>query len=61
MRKENEYVPQELLNDLEGKKTNKAHDENGAITADNDIQAESAIIIGGGDPNLSPDAGKPLI
>jgi hypothetical protein len=30
-------------------------------SVENDIQTDSSIIIGEGDPNLSPDAGKPLI
>ncbi|WP_026567080.1 hypothetical protein [Bacillus sp. UNC41MFS5] len=59
MDKEKKNVPQEFQNNI---KDNKNSETN--LTAnleDNDIQPESAIIIGGGDPNLSPDAGKPLI
>ena len=59
MDKEKKNVPQEFQNNAKDNKNNKT-----SLTAnleDNDIQPESAIIIGGGDPNLSPDAGRPLI
>ncbi|MEH7086885.1 hypothetical protein V7139_29880 [Neobacillus drentensis] len=59
MDKEKKNVPQEFQNNMKDNKNSKTN-----LTAnleDNDIQPESAIIIGGGDPNLSPDAGRPLI
>jgi hypothetical protein len=59
MDKEKKNVPQEFQNNVNDNKNNKTN-----LTAnleDNDIQPDSAIIIGGGDPNLSPDAGRPLI
>ncbi|WHY69358.1 hypothetical protein [Neobacillus sp. SuZ13] len=59
MDKEKKNVPQEFQNTIKDNKNSKT-----SLTAnleDNDIQPESAIIIGGGDPNLSPDADRPLI
>lgn len=59
MDKEKKNVPQEFQNNIKENKNSKTN-----LTAnleDNDIQPESAMIIGGGDPNLSPDAGRPLI
>ncbi|MFL6559335.1 MAG: hypothetical protein ACJ8MO_24870 [Bacillus sp. (in: firmicutes)] len=59
MDKETKNVPQEFQSNVKDHKNNKTN-----LTAnleDNDIQPDSAIIIGGGDPNLSPDAGRPLI
>ncbi|MEY2194451.1 hypothetical protein AB7942_17175 [Neobacillus sp. BF23-41] len=59
MDKEKKNVPQEFQNNVNDHKNSKIN-----LTAnleDNDIQPDSAIIIGGGDPNLSPDAGRPLI
>ncbi|WP_144549721.1 hypothetical protein [Bacillus sp. X1(2014)] len=59
MDKEKKNVPQEFQNNMKDNKNSKTN-----LTAnleDNDIQPESAVIIGGGDPNLSPDAGRPLI
>jgi hypothetical protein len=59
MDKEKKNVPQEFQNNVNDNKNSKTN-----LTAnleDNDIQPDSAIIIGGGDPNLSPDAGRPLI
>ncbi|PGY08341.1 hypothetical protein [Bacillus sp. AFS031507] len=59
MDKEKKNVPQEFQNNVNDHKNSKIN-----LTAnleDNDIQPDSAIITGGGDPNLSPDAGRPLI
>ncbi|MEH7483603.1 hypothetical protein V7157_21560 [Neobacillus drentensis] len=56
---EKKNVPQEFQNNVNDHKNSKTN-----LTAnleDNDIQPDSAIITGGGDPNLSPDAGRPLI
>ena len=58
MKKDNLNDPQEFQN--KGI-TNEKMNKNVEVNLDNDdIQAESAIIIGGGDPNLFPDGGKPL-
>jgi hypothetical protein len=59
MDKEKKNVPQEFQNNVNDNKNNKTNLS--ANLEDNDIQPDSAIIIGGGDPNLSPDAGRPLI
>ncbi|MDQ0200249.1 hypothetical protein [Neobacillus ginsengisoli] len=57
MQKGNQNSPQEFQN--KGN-TNEKMNKNIEVDLDNnDIRAESAIINGGGDPNLSPDAGKP--
>ncbi|SMQ77434.1 hypothetical protein SAMN05444673_2758 [Bacillus sp. OV166] len=59
MDKEKKNVPQEFQNNVNDHKNSKTN-----LTAnleDNDIQPDSAIITGGGDPNLSPDSGRPLI
>ncbi|MGG1677012.1 hypothetical protein ACIFOT_14835 [Neobacillus sp. NRS-1170] len=56
MPKEND--PQEFQN--KGKINEKMNKDVEVNLDNNDIQAESAIIIGGGDPNLFPDGGKPL-
>ncbi|MBT2730697.1 hypothetical protein J7E63_28195 [Bacillus sp. ISL-75] len=59
MDKEKKNVPQEFQNNVNDHKNSKT-----ILTAnleDNDIKPDSAIITGGGDPNLSPDAGRPLI
>ncbi|MGG3466296.1 hypothetical protein ABES02_01850 [Neobacillus pocheonensis] len=59
MKKDNPNDPQEFQN--KGI-TNEKMNKNVEVNLDNnDIQAESAIIIGGGDPNLFPDGGKPLV
>lgn len=59
MDKEKKNVPQEFQNNVNDHKNSKAKVP--ANLEDNDIQTESAMISGGGDPNLSPDAGKPLL
>ncbi|MFP5115345.1 hypothetical protein ACSU64_23625 [Bacillaceae bacterium C204] len=59
MDKEKKNVPQEFQNNVNDHKNSKA--KVSANLEDNDIQTESAMISGSGDPNLSPDAGKPLI
>ncbi len=61
MSKESQKVPQEFQNDVNGKPEVKSSKTTAANFDDNDIQPESSIIIGGGNSNLSPDAGKPLI
>ncbi|MEH7306946.1 hypothetical protein [Neobacillus drentensis] len=59
MDKEKKNVPQEFQNNVNDHKNSKA--KVSANLEDNDIQTESAMIVGGGDPNLSPDAGRPLL
>lgn len=59
MDKEKKNVPQEFQNNANDHNNSKA--KVSANLEDNDIQTESAMISGGGDPNLSPDAGKPLL
>lgn len=59
MRKDPQNLPQEFQNQ-KGRPIDT--DENETVSVEeNDIYTDSSIIIGGGDPNLSPDAGKPLI
>ncbi|KAA9023865.1 hypothetical protein [Niallia endozanthoxylica] len=60
MNKDN-HTPQEFQHDLKRDLTGKANRKDISNVAENDQQPDGAIIIGGGDPNLSPDAGKPLI
>ena len=57
MNKGSQKSPQEFQND--GKVTGRMNQEN--LVEENDIQTDSSVLIGKGDPNLSPDAGKPLI
>ncbi|MEH7501040.1 hypothetical protein V7152_03200 [Neobacillus drentensis] len=59
MDKEKKNVPQEFQNNVNENKNSKTNVA--ANLEDNDIQSDSAIITGGGDPNLSPDAGRPLL
>jgi hypothetical protein len=59
MDKEKKNVPQEFQNNVHENKNSKTNIA--ANLEDNDIQSDSAIINGGGDPNLSPDAGRPLL
>jgi hypothetical protein len=61
MQKENQNVPQEFQNRINGKTNDGANKKDLANVEDNDILADSTAIIGGGDPNISPNAGKPLI
>jgi hypothetical protein len=61
MDNEKKNVPQEFQNNVNDHKNNKTNKNLTANLEDNDIQPDSAMIIGGGDPNLSPDAGRPLI
>ena len=60
MSKDN-HTPQELQNTLKGDLTGRANQKDISNVAKNDQYTDSTVIIGGGDPNLSPDAGKPLI
>jgi hypothetical protein len=53
MQKDSQNLSQEFQNGLKGK-------TNETTNKENDTQAENSIIIVGGDPNLSPNAGKPL-
>lgn len=61
MNKEKKNVPQEFQNNIKDHKNNKTNKNLTANLENNDIQPDSSMIIGGGDPNLSPDAGRPLI
>jgi hypothetical protein len=57
MEKDKQKLPQEFQSNqqIEGSKNQED------LAEQNDIQSDSVFIIGGGDPNLSPDAGKPMI
>jgi len=57
MNKVNQKSPQEFQNS--GKVTGRMNQED--LVEENDIQTDSSVIVGKGDPNLSPDAGRPLI
>jgi hypothetical protein len=57
MNKDSQKLPQEFQND--GKINGRINQKD--LVEDNDIQTDSSVIIGKGDPNFSPDAGKPLI
>lgn len=59
MRKDPQNLPQEFQNQ-KGRPIDTDGNETVSVE-ENDIYTDSSIIIGGGDPNLSPDAGKPLI
>lgn len=59
MRKDPQNLPQEFQNQ-KGRPIDTDRNETVSVE-ENDIYTDSSIIIGGGDPNLSPDAGKPLI
>ncbi|WP_251550819.1 hypothetical protein [Neobacillus muris] len=61
MEREQKSLPQELGQQVKGKMRYTNNNHGKADTEDNDIQTDSAVIIGQGDPNLSPDAGKPMI
>lgn len=61
MKKENQNVPQEFQNEVGKKSSGRMDNEKLVNVNEDDIQTGNSIIIGGGDPNLSPDAGKPLI
>jgi hypothetical protein len=56
MDKDPQKLPQEFQNN--GKINGRTNQEN--LVEENDIQTDSSVI-GKGDPNLSPDASKPLI
>ncbi|HZG72046.1 MAG TPA: hypothetical protein VEY51_10980 [Chondromyces sp.] len=60
MNKDN-HTPQEFQNDLRRDLTGRANQKDISDVSENDQKIDSSLIIGGGDPNLSPDAGKPLI
>ena len=57
MNKDNQKLPQEFQN--EGRIHGRMNQED--LVEENDIKTDSSVINGKGDPNLSPDAGKPLI
>ncbi|WP_462409834.1 hypothetical protein [Neobacillus sp. Marseille-QA0830] len=61
MEKEEKNLPQEYGQEVKGQLNNTKGQDGQAYTEDNDIQTDSVVIIGHGDPNLSPDAGKPMI
>jgi hypothetical protein len=61
MNKDDKMMPQEFQNNVKDKANSRSAKNVDANLEDNDIQTESSIIVGKGDPNLSPDAGKPLI
>ncbi|WP_413300128.1 hypothetical protein AA0X95_17705 [Bacillus sp. 1P10SD] len=61
MNKEEKMLPQELHNKVKEGTSSKTANNVEANLEDNDIQAESSIIVGKGDPDLSPDAGKTLL
>ncbi|MEO2074081.1 MAG: hypothetical protein ABGX20_01495 [Bacillus sp. (in: firmicutes)] len=61
MNKEEKALPQELHNNVKESTASKTASNVEANLEDNDIQTESSIIVGKGDPNTSPDAGKPLL
>lgn len=61
MNKEEKALPQELHNNVKESTASKTANNVEANLEDNDIQAESSMIVGKGDPNTSPDAGKPLL
>lgn len=56
MQKGNQNSPQEFQN--KGKSNEKMNKNIEVDLDNNDIQADSANIIGGDDPNLSPDEGN---
>ena len=60
MNKDN-HTPQEFQNTLKGDLTGRANQNDASNVSEHDQYTDSSVIIGGGDPNLSPDAGKPLI
>lgn len=59
MKKDNSTF-QEFQNSLKTDSTQRADQKELSNVTENDQQINNSIIIGGGDPNLSPDAGKPL-
>jgi len=61
MNKDEKMLPQELHNKMKESTASKTANNVEANLEDNDIQTESSIIVGKGDPNLSPDSGKPLL
>ncbi|HYK71888.1 MAG TPA: hypothetical protein VEV44_01990 [Pseudoneobacillus sp.] len=58
MQKDNQNIPQEFQH--KGKENPSSKDVEVNLE-NNDIQTDSVMITGSGDPNLSPDAGKPMI
>jgi hypothetical protein len=57
MEKDKQKLPQEFQSNQKIEGSGNQED----VAEQNDIQSDSVFIIGGGDPNLSPDAGKPMI
>ena len=60
MAKKEKFSPQEFQNETEGNVIDQTRQSDKSNIELNDIKSET-VIIGGGDPNLSPEAGKPLI
>ncbi|WP_175596814.1 hypothetical protein [Bacillus sp. MRMR6] len=58
MEKEKFLIPEEIHLTADDH-TNNSNDMTN--TGENESQPESLLLTGGGDPNLSPDAGKPMI
>lgn len=58
MQKDNQNIPQEFQN----KGTENPNSKNVEVNLENnDIQTDSVMITDSGNPNLSPDAGKPKL
>ena len=60
MTKDN-HTPQEFQGTLKRDLTGRANPKDVSNVSENDQYTDTPVIIGGGDPNLSPTAGKPLI
>ncbi len=62
MYKDNEPLPQEVRNSVKETVNTKTAETIEKNLIDDEIDlSQDVFILGGGDPNLSPDAGKPLI